>query len=282
MARQPPGTRSVVSDHVPGAVCAGLPVGPIQSSGLVLPKSGEGSIETPAPHPRSGPCPASVWLSAYLGVAAVRRLASESERVRRLYRLDGLQLHMRVRRRKHIALHRGPAPMPDGPMERWSMDSVHDTLADGPPFRIFMVVDSWSRQCPVLEVAFWMSGETIGQALDRTLMGGSGPRFITVDHGTEFQSRALEDCADQRSVQRDFIRPGKPMGNAFIESFNGRLRDECLNVHQFASLAEAIIEPWQFDYNQCRSHSSLSHLTPDGFVRQRQVIRAAEEAVCSS
>jgi putative transposase len=90
--------------------------------------------------------------------------------------------------------------------------------------------------------------------------------------------------AYRRGVQLDFIRPGKPVENAFIESFNGRLRDECLNVHQFTSMAEAqhIIEVWRLDYNQRRPHSSLGHLTPNEFAGQRQVIRAAEEAVCSS
>jgi putative transposase len=164
------------------------------------------------------------------------------------------------------------------------MDFVHDTLADGRSFRVLTVVDNWSRQSPMLEVGFRMSGETVGQALDRALNGTPGPRSITVDHGTEFQSRALEDWAYRRGVQLDFIRPGKPVENAFIESFNGRLRDECLNVHQFASLAEAqtIIEVWRLDYNQRRPHSSLGHLTPNEFAGQRQVIRAAEEAVCSS
>jgi putative transposase len=205
------------------------------------------------------------------------------KRVRRLYRRDGLQLRMRVRRRKHIALHRGPAPIPIGPSERWSMDFVHDTVADGRPFRILTVVDNWSRPSPMLEVGFRMSGEMVGQALDRVLHGVSGPRSITVDHGTEFQSRALEDWAYRRGVQRDFIRPGKPVENAFIESFNGRLRDECLNVHQFASLDEAqtIIEAWRLDYNARRPHSSLGHLTPNEFVAQRQANQIAEEVVCS-
>ena len=205
-------------------------------------------------------------------------------RVRRLYRLEGLQLRMRVRRRKHIALHRGPAPTPIGPTERWSMDFVHDTLADGRPFRILTVVDNWSRHRPLLEVGFRMSGETVGQALDRVLNGISGPRSITVDHGTELQSRAFEDWAYRRSVQLDFIRPGKPVENAFIESFNGRLRDECLNVHPFTSLAEAqaIIEAWRRDYNHRRPHSSLGHLTPNEFLKQRQGQQIAEEAVCSS
>ena len=109
---------------------------------------------------------------------------------------------------------------------------------------------------------------------------GASPRSITVDHGTEFMSRALEDWAYQRGVQLDFIRPGKPVENAFIESFNGRLRDECLNVHQFTSIddAKAKIEAWRVDYNQRRPHSSLGHLTPNEFVAQRQVLPTAEAA----
>ncbi len=164
------------------------------------------------------------------------------------------------------------------------MDFVHDTLADGRPFRVLTVVDNWSRHSPVLEAGVRMSGETVGQALDRVLTGVSSPRSITVDHGTEFPSRALEDWAYRRGVQLDFIRPGKPVENAFLESCNGRLRDECLNGHQFASLAEAqsIIETGRRDYNQRRPHSSLGHLTPNEFVAQRQVMWTDEEAVCSS
>ena len=206
------------------------------------------------------------------------------KRVRRLYRLEGLQLRMRVRRRKHIALHRGPAPRPIGPTERWSMDFVHDALADGRPFRVLTVVDQWSRHSPILEVAFSMSGKTVSAALDRVIGGHAMPRSITVDHGTEFMSRALEDWAYQRGVQLDFIRPGKPVENAFIEAFNGRLRDECLNVHQFTSIADAQekIEAWRVDYNQRRPHSSLGHLTPNEFVAQRQMMRTAEEVSFSS
>jgi putative transposase len=205
------------------------------------------------------------------------------KRVRCLYRLNGLQLRMRVRRRKHIALHRGPAPIPTGPTERWSMYFVHDSLADGRPFRILTVVDHWSRQSPVLEVGFRMSGATVGQALDRALTGVSGPRSITVDHSTEFQSRALEDWAYHRGVQLDCIRPGKPVENAFIESFNGRLRGECLNGHQFTSMTEAqhIIGAWRLDYHQRRPHRSLGHLTPNEFVGQRKVEQTAEEVLCS-
>jgi putative transposase len=125
-----------------------------------------------------------------------------------------------------------------------------------------------------------MSGRTVGDVLDQALTAGAAPRSITVDHGTEFMSRALEDWAFARGMQLDFIRPGTPVENAVIEAFNGRLRDECLNVHQFTSIEDARtkIEAWRVDDNQRRPHSSLGHLTPNEFVAQRQVLRTAAEA----
>ena len=133
----------------------------------------------------------------------------DRKRVRRLYRVDGLQVRMRVRRRKHRALHRGPAPVPAGPTERWSMDFVHDALADGRPFRVLKVVDQSSRPSPLLEVASNLSGVTVGQALDRVLESARGPRSITVDHGTEFQPWALEDWAYRsRTTKRRSKRGG--------------------------------------------------------------------------
>jgi putative transposase len=205
------------------------------------------------------------------------------KRVRRLYRLEGLQVRLRVRRRKHMALHRGPAPVPVGPAERWSMDFVHDALADGRAFRVLTVVDQWSRQSPLLEVASSMSGQTVAAALDRAIGTGAVPASITVDHGTEFMSRALEDWAYRRGVQLDFTRPGKPTDNSYIESFNGKLRDECLNVTQFDSLAHAVatIEAWRIDYNEDRPHGSLGHLTPREYAAQRQEPRTAEAALLS-
>jgi putative transposase len=198
--------------------------------------------------------------------------AINSKRVRRVYRLEGLPLRLRVRRRKHTALHRGPAPQPVGPTERWSIDFVHDALANGRPFRVLTVVDQWSRQSPILEVASSMSGATVGQALDRVLPAGATLRSLRGDHGTEFTSRALEDWAYRRGVELDFTRPGKPVENAFIESFNGRLRDECLNVQQFTSIddARAKIEAWRVDDNQHRPHGALGRLTPNEYARLRQ------------
>ena len=162
-----------------------------------------------------------------------------TKRVRRLYRLEGLQVRMRVRRRKHRALHRGPAPLAQGPRERWSMDFVHDQLTDNRAFRVLTVVDQWSRSSPILRCGLSRRGSDVAEALDRAIGHGTPPRSITVDHGTEFMSRALEEWAWRRGVQLDFTRPGKPTDNGYIESYNGKLRDECLNLNQFVSLADA-------------------------------------------
>ena len=202
------------------------------------------------------------------------------KRVRRLYRLEGLQVRMRVRRRKHMALHRGPAPVPTRAVERWSMDFVHDQLVDGRPFRVLTVVDQLTRQSPTLECEFSLTGRHVVASLETVGAETGFPVSITVDHGTEFMSKAVEAWAFYRGVQLDFTRPGKPTDNSHIESFNGRLRDECLNVHQFLSLADAKakIEAWRQDYNQQRPHGSLGQLTPDEFASQRQNRTAAEPA----
>jgi putative transposase len=202
------------------------------------------------------------------------------KRIRRLYRLDGLQLRMRIRRRKHMCLHRGPAPAPSAPHERWSMDFVHDQLFDGQPFRILTVLDQLSRESPLIELDFAMSGQRVADALEAHTVDTPPPVSITIDHGSEFTSKALEAWAWRRGVRLDFIRPGKPTENGLIESFNGRLRDECLNVNQFMSLedARAKIEAWRVDYNRCRPHSSLGYLTPSEFIRSRQENRAREAA----
>jgi transposase InsO family protein len=113
------------------------------------------------------------------------------------------------------------------------MDFVHDALLDGRAFRVLTVVDQWSRWSPILETAQSMSGSAVAAALDKAIARHGKPKTITVDHGTEFTSRALDDWAYRRGVTLDFIRPGKPTENGFIEAFNGKLRDECLNTHQF-------------------------------------------------
>jgi putative transposase len=203
-----------------------------------------------------------------------------AKRVHRWYRLERMQLRMRVRRRKHMCLHRGTVPQAHRTHERWSMDFVHGQLSDGRSFRVLTVVDQFSRQAPLLEARFGFSGRDVVAALDRAIASSGTPVSITVDHGTEFISRALEDWAYLRGVKLDFVRPGKPAENGHIESFNGRLRDECLNVTQFVSPDDARekLEAWRLDYNGHRPHSSLGHLTPIEFARQRQEKRASEPA----
>jgi putative transposase len=193
------------------------------------------------------------------------------KRVRRLYRLEGLQLRFRTRRRKRASLHRGIPPAASRAHERWSMDFVHDALMNGRAFRALTVVDQWSRWSPIVEVAHSMSGNAVAEALDRAISKHGKPKTITVDHGTEFTSRALDEWAYRSGIALDFIRPGKPVENGHIESFNGKLRDECLNAHQFLSIEDAKrkIDAWWWDYNLHRPHSALGQLSPAEYLNRR-------------
>jgi putative transposase len=203
------------------------------------------------------------------------------KRVYRWYRMEGLQLRMRLRRRKHMCVHRGAVPLAMRRQERWSMDFVHDQLIDGRPIRMLTVVDQWSRESVLIEPAFSFSGRKVAEVLEWPVIRSGAPRSITVDHGPEFTSIALEEWAYRHGIKLDFIRPGKPTENSYIESFNGRLRDECLNVQQFVSMkdARANIEAWRIDYNRHRPHSSLGNLTPSEFAAKRQEPWTSEAAI---
>jgi len=192
------------------------------------------------------------------------------KRVYRLYSLEGLQLRMKVKRRKRIALLRGKPPVPTGPNQHWSMDFVHDQMLDGRSVRILTVIDQWSRESVCLEANFRQTGRCVGQALDRSAVLRGWPKAITVDNGTEFTSRALDDWAYRRGIKLDYTRPGKPTDNGLIESFNGRLRDEFLNLHEFITLHDLRqkLQAWQDDYNHHRPHGSLGHLTPCEYVQK--------------
>ena len=172
------------------------------------------------------------------------------KRVYRLYRMEGLQLRMKVKRRKRIALLRGKPQKPTGANQLWSMDFVHDQMLDGRALRILTVIDQWSRESVCLEANFRMSGRCVGQFLDKAASQRGWPGAITVDNGTEFTSKALDEWACRRGVKLDYTRPGKPTDNGLIESFNGRLRDEFLNVHEFGTLhdAQQKLKAWQDDY----------------------------------
>lgn len=187
--------------------------------------------------------------------------------VQRLYREEGLTLRKR-KRRKIAAVARSPMAIPLGPNERWSIDFVRDTLADGRVFRGFTVVDDFTRECPAIEVDHSLPGERVARTLDRLAEERGLPKTIVCDNGPEFQGQTLDFWAHRHGVTLSFIQPGKPVQNAFIESFNGKLRDECLNETYFISLrdAQVTIEAWRRDYNETRPHSSLGDLTPAEFA----------------
>jgi putative transposase len=189
------------------------------------------------------------------------------KRVYGVYRDAGLQ----VRRRRRKRLTRGqrvPLPLPTRRGERWSMDFMVDTLADGRGFRTLNIVDDYTRQCVAIEVDRSLPGLRVVRVLDRLAETIGLPDILVMDNGPEFSGRALDTWAYARGVQLRFIRPGKPIENAFVESFNGKFRDECLNEHWFASVAEArmLIEAWRVDYNTVRPHSALCGATPEQFA----------------
>jgi putative transposase len=189
------------------------------------------------------------------------------KRVERLYREEGLSLRKR-KRRKTAAVTRIVLPVPEAPNEIWSMDFVTDSVVTGRRFRALVVVDDYSRECPDIEVDTCLGGARVVTVLDRLAETRGLPKVITMDNGPEFTSRVLDEWAYRKGVRLNFIRPGKPVENAFAESFIGRLRDECLNDNWFLSLKEAraVIESWRKDYNENRPHSSLGGLTPLEFV----------------
>ncbi len=192
-----------------------------------------------------------------------------AKRVYRIYTEEGLAV--RTKHRKKIARRdRVPAPMPLRANQCWSMDFVTDKLTDGRSFRVLTIVDQFTRESVALAVDRSMSSakvaETLTGAVDRY---GAAPESITVDNGTEFTGRAFETWAMERGVRVNFIRPGKPVENSYAESFNGRLRDECLNVEWFRSVEEARrkLAIWRDHYNNVRPHSSLDDRPPAEFAK---------------
>lgn len=189
------------------------------------------------------------------------------KKVYRIYTAEGLSVRTKTRRKRpsHIRLVLPPA---EAPNERWSMDFVTDRLENGRFFRVLTVVDHVSRECPLLEAGVSMTGQSVARALERLSFRHPLPRVIQVDNGSEFFSKAMDSWAYRRGVQLEFIRPGKPVDNAYIESFNGRLRDECLNDELFFSIDDARrkLEAWRIDYNTHRPHSALGDKSPSQYA----------------
>jgi len=192
------------------------------------------------------------------------------KRVYRIYCEEGLNLRAKRPRRHVSAAHRVKLPAAMGVNESWSMDFVTDSLFNGRRFRSLTVVDNYSRECLAIEVGQHIRGEDVTRTMDWLKIVRGKPKSIKVDNGPEFISKELDKWAYEHGVTLDYSRPGKPIDNAFIESFNGSFRDECLNTNWFLSLEDARekIEAWRKDYNEWRPHSSLDNLTP---VQYRQI-----------
>lgn len=187
-------------------------------------------------------------------------------RLRRIYSQEGLSVRRRRRRRlKTVA--RRPMSLPSQPGERWSMDFVHDQLGDGRRIRVFAAVDDFTRTSVAMKIGTSLTGADVSASLTQAFLEHGVPKSITVDNGPEFTSDYFQRWAARFGIELQFIDPGKPMQNAFAESFNGRLRDECLNLHWFGSLMEArhLIEDWREHYNNHRPHGALNNMTPSQF-----------------
>jgi len=192
------------------------------------------------------------------------------KRVYRLYREAGLAVRRRKRKRIGV-VERKPLPKPTAANVSWSMDFVADGLIGGRRLRCLTIVDDCTRECLAIEVDTSLPGRRVQAVLERLADTRGLPQSITVDNGPEFDGKVLDQWAYRTGVQLSFIRPGKPNENAYIESFNGKFRDECLNEHWFISLAHArsIIEAWRIEYNTERPHSSLGNRTPQEFAADR-------------
>ena len=193
------------------------------------------------------------------------------KKVLRLYREEGLAVSRR-RRKKHAARARVPLPKPSARTERWSMDFVSDALADGRSFRCFTLVDDFTRECPAIEVATSIPAWRVIHVLERVAAERGLPKSIVCDNGPEFAGKVMDRWAHEHGIALQFIRPGKPVENAYCESFNGKLRDECLNAHWFLTLADAEreIERWRIEYNEVRPHKNLGRRTPAEFTKSLQ------------
>ena len=192
--------------------------------------------------------------------------AMNHKKLYRLYREEQLMVRRRRGRKRALGT-RAPMTMPDAINQRWSLDFVADALSDGRRFRILCIVDDFSRECLATVVDTSLGGVRVVRELERLATERALPQIVVSDNGTELTSGAVLRWATGR-LRWHYIEPGKPVQNAFVESFNSKLRDECLNEHVFISLAEArhTIEAWRYDYNHLRPHGSLGALTPNEFA----------------
>ena len=187
------------------------------------------------------------------------------------YRDEGLSLRRR-RRKKWAAVPRVALPRPTHPGRCYALDFVHERLVTGRRYKCLTMTDPCSKEVPVIEVDVSIGGARVCRILDRLFLSRPLPETLILDNGPEFAGTALDVWAAQHGVHLHFIQPGKPIQNAFIESFNGKFRDECLNEHWFVTLQEAqlVIEAWRREYNDERTHSAIGDMTPHEFILNHQ------------
>ena len=188
----------------------------------------------------------------------------------RLYCEESLQLRSKLPRRRKTVVTRRERYIPRRVNQAWSMDFVSDQLVDGRRIRALTIVDVFSREALAIEVGQRMRAENVVAVCNRLVARRGRPKRVFTDNGSEFSGRMFDLWAYHHGVRIDFSRPGKPTDNCFIETFNGSLRDECLNVHWFETLeeAKAKIEAWRRDYNESRPHQALREQTPNEFAAQ--------------
>ena len=192
-----------------------------------------------------------------------RELLINLKRVRRLWHRMGLSLPKRRPRRRARSTTLRPVPA-SGANQVWAYDFVHDSCASGQKLKLLTVVDEWTRECLAVEVAARINSSKVIEVLSRLMSLHGPPLYIRSDNGPEFVASRVKEWLKKGGVQTAFIEPGKPWQNGANESFNGKLRDECLNLEWFRNRAEArgIIERWRRHYNEERPHSSLNYHTP--------------------
>lgn len=194
-------------------------------------------------------------------------------RTYRLYTEERLQLRSKLPKRRKMVVQRHQRIAPSVQDQAWSMDFVADQLADGTRFRALTVVDVFTREALAIDIGQRLKGEDVVATLDRIRLSGRQPKYLFVDNGSEFSGRMLDLWAYHHKVRIDFSRPGKPTDNSYVETFNGSLRYECLNVHWFESIGQArrIIEAWRHDHNECRPHMALADNTPREYAHQARL-----------
>lgn len=202
------------------------------------------------------------------GLLKSEGLVKNKKQTYRIYTEEGLQV--RTKKRNKIQRPRLPMEVPSKPNQRWSMDFVSDQLANGRRFRTLNVVDDYSREMIGQLVSVSISGRQVARFLSQLIETRKAPLSIVCDNGTEFTSKAMFFWSKETNIKLSFIQPGKPTQNAFVESLNGKFRNECLNQHWFRTMEEAKyeIDKWREHYNHIRPHSSLNYLSPVEFAKQ--------------